>query len=127
MTRWRLSQPSIRAVTEAADGIFSLKTSLLFPSPLVSDGIRSDALLPGNADLSAAESAGNNTSRINVLLPEPLTPVMQTNRPSGISTVRSLRLCRVAWVNFRAGQAFGLDAAFAGASLNTKVSNRGAS
>src|SRR3990167_8777186 len=34
-----------------------------------------------------------NTSFINVDLPEPETPVIQTNLPSGISTLSLLRLC----------------------------------
>src|ERR1035438_4416701 len=37
-------------------------------------------------------SAGKRHSRISVLLPEPLTPVTRTNRPSGKRTVRSFRL-----------------------------------
>ena len=44
----------------------------------------------------AAVRAGKRISRTSVVLPEPLTPVTQTKRPSGISTVRSLRLWRVA-------------------------------
>ena len=37
-------------------------------------------------------SAGSRHSRISVLLPEPLTPVTNTNRPSGNRTVRFFRL-----------------------------------
>src|SRR5579862_2482141 len=42
--------------------------------------------------LSAWVTSGNRHSRINVLFPEPLTPVTQTSRPSGNFTVRFLRL-----------------------------------
>src|SRR5216684_1268808 len=42
--------------------------------------------------LSCACRAGNRHSRINVLLPEPLTPVTQTRRPKGNFTVRFFRL-----------------------------------
>src|SRR6266487_1385672 len=51
-------------------------------------------------DLSAVWRAGRRHSRINVLLPEPLTPVTSTSRARGMRTVRFLRLflpafCRV--------------------------------
>src|SRR5437763_129 len=42
--------------------------------------------------LSLACKAGRRHSRTSVLLPEPLTPVTSTNRPSGKLMVRSLRL-----------------------------------
>src|SRR6266700_1373571 len=42
--------------------------------------------------LSASLRAGKRHSRIKVLLPEPLTPVTTTNRPSGKSMVRSFKL-----------------------------------
>src|SRR5205823_5695071 len=50
-------------------------------------------------------SDGNKTSRINVVLPEPLTPVTHTKRLSGISTVRFLRLWSEAPVRVKVGQA----------------------
>src|SRR5438270_5681287 len=43
-------------------------------------------------DFTAEVSAGSRHSRISVLLPEPLTPVTATNRPSGNRTVKFLRL-----------------------------------
>src|SRR6516162_8939540 len=43
-------------------------------------------------DFSAWVNDGNRHSRINVLLPEPLTPVTQTSLPSGNFTVRFFRL-----------------------------------
>ena len=46
-------------------------------------------------------SRGSRTSRINVVLPEPLTPVTHTSRPSGMAMVRSCRLCRLAWERVR--------------------------
>ena len=42
-------------------------------------------------------SSGRSTSRARVLFPEPLTPVRQTKRFSGISTERFFRLWRVAF------------------------------
>ncbi|GIT05861.1 MAG: hypothetical protein CM1200mP29_12720 [Verrucomicrobiota bacterium] len=47
---------------------------------------------------SLSSRAGSSPSRMSVVLPEPLTPVTQTNLPSGISTVKSIRLCRVNFV-----------------------------
>src|SRR5579884_1876245 len=43
--------------------------------------------------LVADSTAGKRHSRINVLFPEPLTPVTTTKRLSGKRTVRFLRLC----------------------------------
>src|SRR5260370_10120100 len=108
MTRLRLSWPSINAESDAAEGVSSPDSSLPFSSPSGSEVMRSDALLAGNVDLRAAASVGNSNSRIRVLLPEPLTPLIQTNRPRGISTAMALRLCRVARESLRVEQAFGL-------------------
>src|SRR4051812_33977894 len=47
--------------------------------------------------LRASFRAGNRHSRTNVLLPEPLTPVTRTRRPSGNRTVRSFKLFFRAW------------------------------
>src|SRR5690348_155963 len=56
-------------------------------------------------DLSACVSAGNRHSRINVLLPEPLTPVTHTSRPSGNFTVRFCKLFFAASCKINVGPA----------------------
>src|ERR1035437_4247543 len=88
-------------------------------SPSPSGERRSEALTVGESDLSLSANAGRRTSRTRVVLPEPLTPVTHTNRPSGISTLRSWRLCRVAWASFRVGQASRLSCSGKGASFRT--------
>src|SRR6266550_522246 len=47
--------------------------------------------------LRASLSAGNRHSRTSVLLPEPLTPVTSTSRPSGNRIVMSFKLFLCAW------------------------------
>src|SRR2546429_8485379 len=47
--------------------------------------------------LRASLNAGNRHSRTRVLLPEPLTPVTRTSRPSGKRTVMSFKLFLRAW------------------------------
>src|SRR5664280_553782 len=46
---------------------------------------------------NCAFRAGTRHSRTRVLLPEPLTPVTQTNRASGIRTSRFFKLFLDAW------------------------------
>ena len=60
--------------------------------------LRARGALPGfSVGLPLARSsAGNSTSCTSVDLPEPLTPVTQTRRPSGIATSMFLRLCSAA-------------------------------
>src|SRR5207245_3585140 len=82
---------------------------------------RSEALLAAAATLSCALRAGRSTSRRSVDLPEPLTPVMQTNRPKGISTLRFFRLCRLAPQTLRDWQGSGGDADVKGASFNWRA------
>jgi hypothetical protein len=82
-------------------------------------------LTEADSFLSLSVNAGNRTSRTSVVLPEPLTPVTHTNLPSGISTLRYLRLCRVAWVSLRVGQASCLSCRGNGASFKTSGSETG--
>ena len=65
---------------------------LICVSPASSSVLRRAVVSPANR----SRKAGSSTSRTSVLLPEPLTPVTQTSRPSGISTVKSFKLCRLA-------------------------------
>src|SRR5579871_523648 len=58
-------------------------------------GLAAGAVRPARWNLYC--SAGSRTSRIKVLLPDPLTPVRQTRRFSGILTARFLRLLAVAF------------------------------
>src|ERR1039458_9058357 len=55
-------------------------------------------------------SAGKRHSRISVLLPEPLTPVTRTSRPSGNRTVRSFRLFFLAPLSVSQRSTSGADA-----------------
>ena len=72
---------------------------------------------PGSviAPLRSRARASRRMSPTSELLPEPLTPVTQTNRPSGISTSMSLRLCCRAPTIFRRRSVGGLR--YAGTSI----------
>src|ERR1043166_3162130 len=72
-------------------------------------------------DEGGGARAGSKTSRTSVVLPEPLTPVIPTNLASGISTVRSLRLCFVACARIKAGEVFHSSPIGAGASFRARA------
>src|SRR3989339_1095183 len=64
-------------------------------------------------------TAGRKTSFIKVDLPEPDTPVKQTNRRNGISTLIFFKLCKFAFLIFNFGVARSTSRRFNGMGIVT--------